>query len=87
VSLEPLLGPINIETYADRLDWVIVGGESGHGARPMHPDWVRSLRDECLVASVPFMFKQWGGVNKKAAGRELDGRVWDQFPGETSCAT
>ncbi|MDD7813660.1 phage Gp37/Gp68 family protein [Mycobacterium sp. CSUR Q5927] len=96
------------------LDWVVVGGESGRGARPMHPDWTRSLRDQCQAAGVPFLFKQWGEwapvnhrdptldgqvsipyrpgcpdpyplgwvrrVGKKAAGRELDGRTWDQFP-------
>jgi protein gp37 len=100
---------------SNRLDWVIVGGESGHGARPMHPDWARSLRDQCTAAAVPFLFKQhgeyrpggdparaadwitesgavesWSGpgstqtamvrVGKKAAGRELDGRTWDEFP-------
>ena len=124
VSLEPLLGPVilddvgggghtSLTTEIDhpedtRLDWVIVGGESGPGARPMHPDWVRSIRDQCQSAAVPFLFKQWGawapdclcdtkrphptidrpdgklGVmfrcGKKAAGRELDGRTWDQFP-------
>lgn len=86
----------------NRIDWVIVGGESGPGARPMHPDWARLLRDQCTVAGVPFLFKQWGEwrwareaddaahemagastvqrVGKKAAGRELDGIVWDQYP-------
>lgn len=87
------------------VDWVIVGGESGPGARPMHPEWARSLRDQCVSASVPFFFKQWGAhrwvehsryddatqcwvadgiesqrVSKKLAGRELDGRTWDEFP-------
>lgn len=66
-----ILGPV---------DWVIVGGESGPKARPMHPDWARSIRDQCVSASVPFFFKQWGGRNKKKAGRELDGRTWDQMP-------
>lgn len=151
VSLEPLLGPIDVDgaiwpgcvltkeqhdehcdggMFCDErnLDWVIVGGESGPGARPMHPDWVRSIRDQCVGAGVPFFFKQWGqyqdgsatknnnvvvlsdgrffsddefwklsgtpqteeimalkptmmsSVGKKAAGRELDGEVWDQFP-------
>lgn len=62
------------------LDWVIAGGESGPGARPMHSDWVRSLRDQCVAAAVPFFFKQWGGVRKKQTGRELDGRTWDEMP-------
>jgi protein gp37 len=62
------------------LHWVIVGGESGPGARPMHPDWARQLRDQCTDAGVPYFFKQWGGRNKKAAGRVLDGRTWDEFP-------
>jgi protein gp37 len=60
--------------------WVIVGGESGPGARPMDPAWVRSLRDQCTAAGVPFFFKQWGGVRKGEAGRVLDGRTWDEFP-------
>lgn len=60
------------------IDWVIVGGESGPGARPMHPDWVRSLRDQCQQAGVPFFFKQWGG--KKKAGRLLDGEEWNELP-------
>jgi protein gp37 len=71
-----------------RLDWVIVGGESGPGARPMHPDWARSLRDQCQAAGVPFFFKQWGEwdfegyrIGKKYAGRLLDGREWNEFPG------
>ncbi|WP_454835825.1 DUF5131 family protein [Rhodococcus qingshengii] len=133
---EPLLGPINLEMLAGStlgwnalddeslghpaLDWVIVGGESGHNARPMHPAWATSLRDQCAHAEVPFLFKQWGEwapgildfgsrtgtvgigfrsipyvdgryggelasmtrVGKKAAGRELDGRTWDEFPKE-----
>lgn len=62
------------------LDWVIVGGESGPGARPMDPDWARSIRDQCVAAGVPFFFKQWGGKNKKKAGRMLDGRTWDEMP-------
>lgn len=62
------------------LDWVISGGETGPGARPMHPDWVRSLRDQCQDAGVPFFFKGWGGTNKKEAGRLLDGVEWNQFP-------
>lgn len=131
VSAEPLLGPIYLagrgylspdEFDRPGLDWVITGGESGPGARPMHPDWARGLRDQCAAAGVPFLFKQWGafqpidhgciecaplfverqtgrvatdddmwnitggywwGVKrkgKKAAGRELDGRTWDEYP-------
>ncbi|SLD51107.1 bacteriophage protein gp37 [Mycobacteroides abscessus subsp. bolletii] len=132
VSAEPLLGPIElIEHFGSApavggtaaLDWVIVGGESGPGARPMHPDWARSMRDQCVAAGVPFLFKQWGEfrpvlpsdgdvtpdryvqcetgrsvdddgmwnasgghwcamrrLGKKRAGRELDGRTWDQYP-------
>ncbi|SIF58354.1 DUF5131 family protein [Mycobacteroides abscessus] len=137
VSAEPLLGPIDLHGdpigkdsvfWIGHLDWVIAGGESGPGARPMHPDWARSLRDQCVAAGVPFLFKQWGEwvperlglhgcnapaaflstdgqvrllvdgkpayapfapagdmtirrVGKKRAGRELDGRTWDQYPG------
>jgi protein gp37 len=62
------------------MDWVIVGGESGPGARPMDPDWVRALRDQCQQTGVPFFFKQWGGVQKKCTGRLLDGRTWDELP-------
>lgn len=108
LSLEPLLGPINLGGL-DGIDWVIVGGESGPGARPLHPDWVRSIRDQCQAAGVAFFFKQWGEwfplhsadeadnyprstkmlevedmrwmrIRKKAAGRLLDGRTWDEFP-------
>ena len=63
------------------MDWVIVGGESGGHARPMDPDWVRSLRDQCVAAGVPFFFKQWGGVRKGKTGRVLDGRTWEEMPG------
>ncbi len=127
ISAEPLLGPvllhddwIGADPYRrdePALSWVVVGGESGHGARPMHPDWARSLRGQCVAAGVPFLFKQWGEwapngwrgigmsqghmgrerlvgpvlddmghrevierVGKKAAGRELDGRTWDEYP-------
>ena len=108
LSCEPLLGPVDLKLADERdgcLHWVIAGGESGPGARPMHPEWVRSLRDQCRVAGVPFFFKQWGvhrwvehsaydratqcwvadgiepqRVSKKLAGRELDGRTWDEFP-------
>jgi protein gp37 len=117
LSLEPLLGPIDlglsIAAYETSVDQVIVGGESGPGARPMNPDWVRSIRDQCVAAGVPFFFKQWGEyaptfagdtypkyfenvpandgtgthhrmfrVGKKAAGRLLDGRTWDEGPAD-----
>ena len=62
------------------IDWVIVGGESGPGARPMNPQWVRDIRDQCHTADVPFFFKQWGGLRPKSGGRELDGREWNDFP-------
>ncbi|MBO0830010.1 MAG: DUF5131 family protein, partial [Streptosporangiales bacterium] len=114
LSCEPLLGPVAlkpewVEPVWPRVAWVIVGGESGPHARPMHADWVRALRDQCSRASVPYFFKQWGEhaprctlalcgtpcscnglrgghpiqmrrVGKKAAGRLLDGRTWDQYP-------
>jgi protein gp37 len=67
-------------TYGHRIDWVIVGGESGAVTRPMNPDWVRALRDQATTARVPFLFKQWGGRTPKAGGRDLDGRTWDEFP-------
>ena len=79
LSVEPLLGPIPRLPLTD-IDWVIVGGESGPGARPMKPEWVRPIRDRCQDRGVPFFFKQWGGVNKKAAGRKLDRRQWDEMP-------
>jgi protein gp37 len=112
VSIEPMLGPVDIEKHLRRrmepglglcphgseacncgsteipgVAWVIVGGETGPGARPMHPDWPRLVRDQCVAAGVPFMFKQWGEfdesgkrVGRKAAGRLLDGRVWNEYP-------
>lgn len=118
ISAEPLIGPLMIDTflgllpedddgapYPGRIDWLVVGGESGPQARPMHPDWARSLRDQCLECGVPFFFKQWGEwapdapiskyadstiklddgtylrfVGKKRAGRELDGRTWEEYP-------
>lgn len=79
LSIEPLLGPVE-RLDLRRIDWVIAGGESGPGARPLEPAWVRDIRRHCLAASVPFFFKQWGGVNKKQAGRLLDGRTWDELP-------
>jgi protein gp37 len=79
LSLEPLLGPLE-DLDLSNIDWVIAGGESGPGARPVNAEWVRSIRDQCLSSDVAFHFKQWGGTNKKKAGRRLDGRTWDQFP-------
>jgi protein gp37 len=69
------------------IHWVIVGGESGPGFRPMDPAWAREVRDQCLEANVPFFFKQWGGFRPKAQGRELDGRVWDEFPDPAALQT
>jgi protein gp37 len=82
LSLEPLIGPLP-NLNLDGIDWVIVGGESGPGARPMQEEWVTDIRDICLVSNVPFFFKQWGGVVKKRTGRVLEGRTWDQMPGLT----
>lgn len=79
LSIEPLLGPMP-KLDLSGIHWVIVGGESGPGARPMLESWVTDLRDQCLAAGVPFFFKQWGGLNKKKAGRELQGRTWDEMP-------
>jgi protein gp37 len=79
LSLEPLLGPLtNLDLTG--IDWVIVGGESGPGARPVQEEWITSIRDQCLAAEVPFFFKQWGGKNKKKTGRKLQGKTWDQLP-------
>jgi protein gp37 len=83
LSIEPLLedlGPLDLTG----IHWVIVGGESGAGARPMDPSWVLSLRDQCLAAHIPFFFKQWGGVRKRKTGRLLDGRTYDAFPHRTN---
>lgn len=79
LSLEPLLGPLPGLNLSG-IDWVIVGGESGPGARPMAEEWVFDIRDQCRVARVPFFFKQWGGVRRKRAGRVLGGYTWDQIP-------
>lgn len=79
LSLEPLLGPLGTIDLTD-IDWVIVGGESGPGARRMERVWARDIRDQCLEAGVSFFFKQWGGVQKKKNGRLLDGRTWDEMP-------
>jgi protein gp37 len=79
LSLEPLLGSPG-ELDLSGIAWVIVGGESGPGARPMQTEWVAAIHRQCVAASVPFFFKQWGGVNKKRAGRRLNGRTYDELP-------
>lgn len=79
LSIEPLLGPID-SLNLDGIHWVIVGGESGPGSREMQEEWATGIRDQCVNAGVPFFFKQWGGTNKKATGRELCGRTWDEMP-------
>jgi len=79
LSLEPLLGPIP-ELNLEGIDWVIVGGESGPGARPMKPEWVIDVKNQCQKYGVPFFFKQWGGTRKKKNGRRLEGRYWDEKP-------
>ena len=79
LSLEPLLGPLP-DLDMSGIDWVIVGGESGPGSRPMNAEWVREIRDNCVKNEVPFFFKQWGGVFKKRTGRILDDRTWNQMP-------
>ncbi|MBZ5647774.1 MAG: phage Gp37/Gp68 family protein [Acidobacteriia bacterium] len=85
LSIEPLLEDLGRIDLRD-IGWVIVGGESGPGARPMKCEWVRSLRDQCAGAGVPFFFKQWGGTRKKLAGRRLDGRTHDDFPASRKAA-
>jgi protein gp37 len=79
LSVEPLLGPIT-DLDLSGIDWVIVGGESGRRPRKLQEEWVKSMRDQCHHAGVAFFFKQWGGSNKKKAGRILDGRTWDDMP-------
>lgn len=83
LSMEPLIGPVDLSKHIDRLEWVITGGESGPLYRPADPEWFRMLRDQCDAAAVPFLFKQWEGRNQKiikAKGRELDGVVHDGYP-------
>jgi protein gp37 len=80
LSLEPLLGPLP-GLDLTKIDWVIAGGESGPKSRPIDPAWVIDIRDQCLGAKIPFFFKQWGGFNKKKNGRLLEGKTWDQVPG------
>ncbi len=79
LSLEPLLGDLG-ELNLDGIDWVIAGGESGPGARPIDIGWVRNIREQCLAQKVPFFFKQWGGTNKKKTGKLLDGKIWNEMP-------
>jgi protein gp37 len=79
ISAEPLLGPLPSLDLTG-IDWLIVGGESGAGHRPMNPEWVRDLRDCALNAGTAFFFKQWGGIRPKSGGRTLDGRTWDEMP-------
>lgn len=82
LSIEPILESIgNLELSG--IDWVIVGGESGPDSRPIEESWVKEIRDLCVTSSTPFFFKQWGGANKKKAGRLLEGKIWDQYPFET----
>jgi protein gp37 len=82
LSCEPLLGPLQLKSVlgVHGINWVIVGGESGPRARPVEATWIRGIRDQCVSARVPFFFKQWGGVNKKAAGKVLDGKTWVAVP-------
>lgn len=81
LSIEPLLGPVG-SMRLEGIHWVIAGGESGPGARPIAPEWVRDIRDQCRSAGVAFFFKQWGGLRPKTGGRDLDGRVWDEWPSQ-----
>jgi protein gp37 len=85
LSLEPLLGPLR-NLNLEGIDWAILGGESGPGARPVNPEWVTQIRDQCVAAGVSFFFKQWGGVQKKKTGRTLEGRTWDEMPTESDLA-
>ena len=82
LSIEPLLGPLH-DLNLEGIDWVIVGGESGPGARPVEPEWVVDILEQCKRSGTPFFFKQWGGVHKKKAGRQLQGRTWEQMPERT----
>ncbi|MDX2285316.1 MAG: phage Gp37/Gp68 family protein [Bacteroidia bacterium] len=85
LSLEPLIGPLPGLDLSG-MDWVIVGGESGPGARPMREEWVVDIKNQCIAAGIPFFFKQWGGVNKKRTGRQLEGRTWDEMPARKALA-
>lgn len=79
LSCEPLIGPLP-DLNLSKIDWVIVGGESGRKPRPMKAEWVQEIKDQCKKDNVAFFFKQWGGTNKKKTGRELEGRTWDEMP-------
>jgi protein gp37 len=83
LSIEPLLGPMP-SIGLEGIHWVIVGGESGPGARPMKEEWVLDIKDQCIEAGVAFFFKQWGGIRKKQTGRILEGRTWDELPDPTN---
>ena len=87
LSCEPLLGPMDVSRHLDYIGWVIVGGESGNGARPMSVSWAQRVRDDCIAQRVPFFFKQWGGRTHAAGGRLLDGEEWGELPDETRLAT
>ena len=80
LSVEPLLKQVDLRDHLEHIQWVIVGGESGHKSRPMAAEWATRIRDDCDDAGVPFFFKQWGGRTSKANGRTLEGRTWDQMP-------
>lgn len=85
LSCEPLIGPLDLSGFLqplgnERIHWVIVGGESGPQARPVDPEWIRVIRDQCRSSSTPFFFKQWGGKTPKAGGRKLDGETWSEYP-------
>jgi protein gp37 len=79
LSIEPLIGSVGAVDLGG-IDWVIAGGESGPGARALHLEWLRDIRDQCVEQKVAFFFKQWGGIRPKTGGRELDGREWSEFP-------
>lgn len=85
ISAEPLLGPLDGLDLAE-IDWLIAGGESGPRHRRVDPDWIRDLRDRCGDEGVAFFFKQWGGPRPKSRGRELDGRTWNEMPGQRAVA-
>jgi protein gp37 len=85
LSLEPLLGPLP-DLNLEGIDWVIVGGESGPGARPMLEEWVLDIKRQCRTADVPFFFKQWGGVRKKVKGRRLRGHLYNEMPKKRAVA-